>query len=150
MQKKSGWVEKRQHERVLATLKMEYQIVRGPEAEKLLGHENYKLTKKEHLPELSEKSSLYRAVTKDISLGGLSIVSQQHLQKGALLEISLHLPNYKSILKFLAEIRHVETTVEMGRTLFHAGIHTLAIHKGDVDLIGKYLIDQKEKGGLAT
>jgi len=150
MQKKSGWVEKRQHERVLATLKMEYQIVSGPEAEKLLGHENYKLTKKEHLPELSEKSSLYRAVTKDISLGGLSIVSQQPLQKGALLEISLHLPNYKSILKFLAEIRHVETTVEMGRTLFHAGIHTLAIHKGDVDLIGKYLIDQKEKGGLAT
>jgi hypothetical protein len=146
---KSGWVEKRQHERVLATLKMEYQVVSGPEAQKLLGHENYKLTQKQHLPELSEKSSLYRAVTKDISLGGLSIVSQQPLQKGNLMEISLHLPNYKTKLKFLAEIMHVESTVEMGRTIFHAGIRTLAIHKGDVDRIGDYLIDQKKTGGLA-
>jgi hypothetical protein len=145
----SGWVEKRQFERVLATLKMEYQIVTGPESQKLLSHENYSQTTVDHLPKLSEKSSLYRAVTKDISLGGLALISQQPLQKGTLLEVSLHLPNYKTKLKFLAQIMHVETTVEMGRTLFNAGIRTLAIHKGDVDRIAEYLIDQKNTGGLA-
>jgi hypothetical protein len=146
----SGWVEKRRHERVLATLKMEYQLVSGPQAQKLLDQENYKLTQTEHLPELSEKSPLYRAVTRDISLGGLSLVTQQPLVQGAILEISLHLPNYKTTLKFLARIMHVESSVEMGRTLFHAGIRTLAIHKGDVERIGDFLIDQKNWEEPAT
>ncbi len=147
MDKKSGWVEKRRFERVLATLKMEYSIVEGREAQKLLSHENYSQTTVDHLPKLSEKSSLYKAVTKDISMGGLALVSQNPLKVGTVLEVALHLPNYKASLKFLAEIRHVETTMEMGKTLFQAGIQTLAIHKGDVDLIAEYLIDQKKAQG---
>jgi hypothetical protein len=35
----------------------------------------------------------------------------------------------------------------MGRTLFHAGIQTLAIHKGDVERIADYLIKQKKAEG---
>jgi c-di-GMP-binding flagellar brake protein YcgR len=147
---KSGWVEKRRQERVLATLKMEYRIVNGSEAKALLEKDSYRQTRAEHLPELSEKSPLCRAVTKDISLGGLALVSQQPLEKGALLEVSLQLPNYQTVLKFLAEIRHVQTTVELGRNLFHAGIRTLAIHQGDVERIGKYLIERKKKGGGGT
>lgn len=147
MDQKSGWVEKRQHERVLATLKMEYRIVSGTDAQLLLSQENYSHTTTNQLIELSDKSSLYRAVTKDISMGGLSLVSQQPLRAGMMLEISLHLPNYESILKFLAEIRHVETTTEMGKTLYNAGIQTLAIHKGDMQKIADYLIEQKKQNG---
>lgn len=143
MDKRSGWAEKRQHERVLATLKMEYQVVSGPEAQKLLSQANYNETTVERLPQLSERSSLYRAVTKDISTGGLALVTQNTLKSGMLLEVSLSLPNYNVNLKFLAEIRHVETTVEMGKTLYHAGIRTLAIHKGDVERIANYLRDPK-------
>lgn len=144
---KSGWAEKRQHERIVATLKMDYRVMMGPEAQKLLTQEQYRQTTLDHLPELSQRSSLYNAVTKDISLGGLSLVSQQPLAPGSVLEVSLHLPNYKTVLKFLAEIRHVSTTQEMGRTLFHAGIRTLAIHKGDVEKIGDYLLKQKNNSG---
>ncbi|HVZ81474.1 MAG TPA: PilZ domain-containing protein [bacterium] len=143
MDKRSGWAEKRQHERVVATLKMEYHIVSGPDAQRLLSQADYSQTTVDQLPKLSERSSLYRAVTKDISMGGLALVSQNTLKPGMLLEVSLHLPNYKVDLKFLAEIRHVETTVEMGKTLHHAGIRTLAIHKGDVDRIAHYLTDPK-------
>ena len=143
MEKKSGWVEKRKFERVVATLKMEYQIVSGPEAKKLLSHEHYQQTTVDQLPELSQKSSVYQAVTKDISAGGLALMSQQPLQKGMLLEVSLHLPHYKTILKFLAEIRHVQTLVEMGRTLFQAGIQIMAINKADVERISDYVASQK-------
>jgi len=146
---RSGWVEKRQHERILATLKMDYRVVGGPEVSKMLTQEPYRQTTSDHLPELAERSSLYRAVTKDISLGGLSLVSQQPLQAGMVLEVALHLPNFKTVLKFLAEIRHVSTTVEMGRNLFHAGIRTMAIHKGDVERIADYLIQQKKTGIMA-
>lgn len=147
MDKKSGWVEKRQHERVVATLKMDYRVVGGPDIQKLMANEQYRGTTVDHLPELSERSSLYKAVTKDISLGGLAVVSQQPLQKGTILEISLQLPNFKTVLKFLAEAMHVTTSVEMGKTLFHAGLRTMAIHKGDVDRIAEYLIEQKKKEG---
>jgi len=150
MSKKTGWVEKRQYERIMATLRVEYQIVSGPETQKLLSHENYRQTTVDHLPELSEKSSLYRAVTKDISLGGLSLVSQQPFEAGTVLEVSLHLPNFSNILKFLAEIRHVETTMEMGKVLYHAGLKTLAIHKGDVNNIAQYLIEQQKTGGASS
>jgi hypothetical protein len=143
MDKKSGWAEKRQHERVLATLKMKYQIVSGAESEKLLSHSNYSQTTVDHLPQLSEKSSLYRAVTKDISMGGLALVTQNPLKAGMVLEVSLRLPNYNVDLKFLAETRHITTTTEMGKTLYHAGIRTLAIHKGDVEKIANYLNDPK-------
>ena len=147
MTKKSGWVEKRQHERILATLKMEFQVVGGPAVQKLLNHEHYASTTVNHLPELAERSSLYRAVTRDVSLGGLALVSQQALHKGSILEVSLHLPNFKSVLKFLAEIMHVSTTEEMGKTLFHAGVRTLAINKEDVNKIAEYLIEQKKAPG---
>lgn len=145
MDKKSGWVEKRKFERIVATLKMEYQIVSGPETKKLLAHEHYQETTVDHLPKLSQKSSLYEAVTKDISMGGLALVSQQALQAGMVLEVSLHLPNFKTILKFLAEIRHVQTTVEMGRTLFQAGIQIMAINKADVEKMEDYLLAQKSQ-----
>ena len=143
MDKRSGWAEKRQHERVVATLKMEYQVVSGPDAQRLLSQTNYNQTTVDQLPELSQKSSLYRAVTKDISMGGLALVTQNPLKAGMILEVGLNLPNYNVNLKFLAEIRHVETTVEMGKTLYHAGIRTLAIHKGDVERIANYLTDPK-------
>lgn len=141
---KTGWVEKRQHERVLATLKVEFRMIDSELAKKLLAHDHYRQTTAEHLPELSLKSPLYKAVTKDVSLGGLLLVSQQALAVGTQVEVSLHLPNYKTSLNFLAQITRVETTVEMGRNLYHAGMKTLAIHKGDVDRIGKYLLDQKK------
>lgn len=143
MDRKTGWAEKRQHERVLATLKMEYQVVTGPETQRLLAHSNYNETLVEHLPELSQRSSLYKAVTKDISMGGLALVTQNPLRSGMVLEVGLRLPSYNVDLKFLAEIRHVETTTEMGKTLYHAGIRTLAIHKGDVERIAHYLRDPK-------
>jgi c-di-GMP-binding flagellar brake protein YcgR len=145
MDNKSGWVEKRQHERIVATLKVDFHVIHSDEAKKLLENERYRNTTAEQLPELSQKSNLYKAVTKDISLGGLALVSQEILSKGMLLEVNLQLPSYHTTLKFIAEVMHVETFEEMGKTLFTAGMKTLAISKDDVQHIADYLIKQKKE-----
>ena len=146
MDEKSGWVEKRQHERIVATLKVNFHVIRSDEAQRLLENERYKSTTAELLPELSQKSNLYKAVTKDISLGGLALVSQEPLSRGMLLEINLQLPSYHTSLKFLAKVMHTETFEEMGKTLYTAGMQTLAISKDDVQKIADYLVKQnKEK-----
>jgi hypothetical protein len=144
MDDKSGWVEKRQHERIVATLKVNFHVIRSDEAKKLLENDRYRNTTAEQLPELSLKSNLYKAVTKDISLGGLALVSQEVLSRGMLLEVNLQLPSYKTSLKFLAEVMHVETFEEMGKTLFTAGMKTMAISKDDVQRIADYLIKQNK------
>lgn len=147
MEAKSGWMEKRKHERVLATLKVNYMMMNAEETKKLLKQDRYKSTMAEHLPELSQKSSLYKAVTRDISICGLAMVSQHPLPTGSTVEVDMSLPNYPVSLKFLAEVRHVEKTLEMGRNVFTAGMKIVAISKEDVKRIEEYLIKQKK--GLA-
>ena len=147
MKTKSGWVEKRRQEKVLATMKVDYRVIHSDEAKKLLANDRYRDTTADQLPELSQKSSLYKAVTKDISTGSLTLVSQQSLTNGTLMEVTIHLPNYHTSLKFIAEIMHAETSEEMGMTIFNAGMKILAISKEDVQHIANYLIDQKKGKG---
>ncbi|HVM31985.1 MAG TPA: PilZ domain-containing protein, partial [bacterium] len=99
----------------------------------------------EQLPGLSQVSPLYEAVTKDISLGGLSVVSDQMLPRGTVVEIGLTLPNYQTTLNFLAEIVHAEPFTEMGRSMQRSGVKTLAINKEDVTRMEKYLIEKMRK-----
>jgi hypothetical protein len=144
MEAKSGWMEKRQHERVLATLKVNYLMINPEETKKLLKQERYRATTADHLPELSKNSPLYKAVTRDISICGLAMHTQHPLSKGSAVEVNMNLPNYPVTLKFLAEVRHVEKSVEMGRTIYSAGMRIMAISKEDVKRIEDYLIKQKQ------
>jgi hypothetical protein len=143
MDKKTGWIEKRQFERIVATLKVDYRMVDSKDSKKALEHDHYKLTKAEHLPELARKSPLYHAVTKDISMGGLAILGEQPFPMGAVVEVSLHLPKYKSVLKFMTQVCRTESFVEMGRTIHRAGLQTLAINQADLDRIEKFILSQK-------
>ncbi len=142
---KTGWVEKRQHERVVATIKISYRVIEEKYAKAVLSQESYRSTTAEQLPGLSQVSPIYEAVTKDISLGGLSVVSDQLLPKGTVVEVGLTLPNYQTTLKFLAEIVHAEPFTEMGRTLQRSGVRTLAINKEDVTRMEKFLIEKMRK-----
>jgi hypothetical protein len=145
MATKSGWVEKRQFERVVATLKADYRLVDPKDSKKILENTNYKNTTVDQLPELSKTSSLYHAVTKDISMGGLALVGEQPFPMGGVVEIGLHLPKYKSVLKFLAEVVHTESFKEMGRVIHRAGVRTMAINQEDLEKINQYLISQMSK-----
>jgi len=140
MGEKTGWIEKRQFERIVATLKIDY---RRMDSMKALEHDHYKKSKTEHISEKAHRSPLYHAVTKDISMGGLSILGQEPFNVGDLVEISLHLPKYKSVLKFMSQVRRTESFIELGRTIHRAGLQTLAINQADLDRIEKYILAQK-------
>jgi hypothetical protein len=142
---KKGWVEKRQHERVVATVKVEYRLVDDKDSKKVLENVDYKNTTVEQMPALSHKSSLYHAVTKDISLGGLALLGDNEFPIGAVVEIGLHLPRYESVLKFLAKVVRTESFIEMGRTIHRAGVQTIAINRDDLNKIEKYIIALAKK-----
>ena len=140
---KTGWMEKRQYERVVATLKIDYRLVDAKDSKKALEHAHYKQTTVDHLPELSKKSPLHHAVTKDISMGGLALLGTEPFAMGTIVEIGLHLPKYKTTLKFLTKVVRAETFIEMGRTIHRAGVQTLAINQEDLNRIQKYLLSQR-------
>ena len=136
-----GWVEKRQHQRVVATVKVDYRLVDAKDSKKVLDDVDYKNTTVDQMPALEHKSVLYHAVTKDISLGGLALLGDREFPIGAVVEIGLHLPRYEAILKFLAKVVRTESFIEMGRTIHRAGVQTIAINREDLDKIEKYIID---------
>ncbi len=147
MSMKTGWVEKRLHERVVATLKVDYRLVDPKESKKILNHIHYSQTTMDRMPELAKMSSLYHAVTRDISVGGLALVSEQPFAEGLLVEIGLYLPQYKSVLKFLAKVVHTDKFTELGRNIYRAGVQTLAINQEDLNRIETYLFKLKLQSG---
>src|SRR6185295_5661392 len=136
---KNGWMEKRQHERVVATLKIEYRMFVEGDAKKILKGASYKETTVDQLASLSKNSTLYHAVTRDISLGGMALIGEHPFPIGAVVEVGLHLPHYKTVLKFAAEIVRSDSFVEMQRTMHRAGLKILAINRADMDHITRFL-----------
>ena len=89
---KSGWMEKRQFERISATVKITFRIVSKEEVVTMLNHPHYKDSRADQLPELAEKSTVFHAVTRDVSLGGMAVVGDQPFPEGSAVAIHLHLP----------------------------------------------------------
>ena len=144
---KSGWVEKRQHERVLTSLKVEYRLIEG-NAKKALKHENYSGTSLEQVLSMAPRSPVHQAVTKDLSVGGMALVGEQGFPVGAIVEVGLQLPHYKTQLKFVAEVMRSENFTEMQRTYFRSGLKILAINKADIDHISRFLHIKKLQSEL--
>ncbi len=141
---KTAWMEKKLKDRVIATLKVDYRLVDPKDSKKILGHSHYKATTMEIMAGASEKSSLWHAAARDISTGGLSLLAYEPISKGSLAEVGLHLPQYHAVLKFLAQVNHVENFTEMGRVIHHADLRPLAVNKGDLEKIEAFLIRQME------
>lgn len=144
---KTGWVEKRKHERVESALKVEYRLVEG-DAKKVLKHSSYSKSTIDQVSELARNSHVHHAVTRDLSIGGMALVGDQAFPMGAVVEVGLHLPHYKATLKFVAEIVRSESFNEMQRTLHRAGLKILAINQEDIDHIGRFLKIKKLQNEL--
>lgn len=140
----TGWMEKRQFERIDASIKVTYCLIPKSDLVKILSDSEYRESSADHLPELSKKSAIVHAVTRDISMGGLSLVGQQAFPDDSALEIHLYLPGYPVPLTLLAEV--VRAEAESSGTAgdsFRAGIKILAINRKDVVRLDKYLLAEK-------
>jgi hypothetical protein len=140
----SGWMEKRQFERIDASVKVTYSLIPKTDLVTSLSNPNYRESTTDHLPELSKKSAIVHAVTRDISIGGMSLVGQDPFPPDTALEIHLYLPTYPVPLTLLAEVIRIqaESSGSTGST-YRAGIKILAINRQDVNRLDKYLLAEK-------
>lgn len=141
---KTGWMEKRQFERIAATVKVTFRLVTKEEVVLMLNHPNYRDSTADQLPELAEKSTVFHAVTRDISLGGMAVVGEQPFPEGSAVAIHLHLPGYPNPVTLMAEVIRSQ---EVGgiHSQYRAGIKILAINRADVVRMEKYLLVEKLK-----
>ncbi len=140
----TGWMEKRQFERIDASVKVTYCLIPKADLLSTLSNPSYRESTTDQLPELSKKSAIVHAVTRDISMGGMSLVGQVAFPPDMALEIHLYLPNYPAPITLIAEVirADAESSGSNGST-FRAGLKILAINKQDVIRLDKYLLAEK-------
>jgi c-di-GMP-binding flagellar brake protein YcgR len=140
----TGWMEKRQFERIDATIKVTYCLVPKADLLKILSDPAYRESSTDHLPELSKKSAVFHAVTRDISMGGMSLVGQQEFPGDSALEIHLYLPGFPTPITLIAEVVRTQTESSASNGTTHrAGIKILAVNRGDVVRLDKFLLAEK-------
>lgn len=141
---RTGWMEKRQFERIDASIKVTYCLVPKTELVKILSDPAYRESSADHLPELSKKSVTMHAVTRDLSMGGMSLVGQEAFPEDSALEIHLYLPGYPAPITLIAEVvRALSESSGSNGSTFRAGIKILAINRQDVMRLDKFLLAEK-------
>ncbi len=140
----TGWMEKRQFERIDASVKVTYCLIPKADLVNTLSNPAYRESTTDMLPELSKKSAIVHAVTRDISMGGMSLVGQMAFPDDMALEIHLYLPNFPAPITLIAEV--IRATMEnagSNGSTFRAGLKILAINKKDVIRLDKFLLAEK-------
>lgn len=140
---RSGWVEKHENDKVVATLKAHYRVIHSPEHKIIVVHDYYAETTEKDLQKKAKETGFYRAVYKDLFLSELVLLTQSTTYARSLMEIMLHFPNYQSELMFLAWITKVETINELGRTIYHAHLKSVAVNQRTVDKMIHALTQKK-------
>ncbi|HVM32067.1 MAG TPA: PilZ domain-containing protein [bacterium] len=141
---RTGWMEKRQQERIDASIKVSYHLVPKEGLLEVMNQPAYRDSTADHLPELSKKSSVIHAVTQDVSMGGLSLVGQDPFPVSSALEVHLYLPAYPSPVTLLAEVMRSSPFASGVNGQSHrAGLKILAINRKDVIRIEKFLLEEK-------
>jgi len=136
----TGWLEKRQHERVTATLKASYERLGSDHALELRNHPDYLST-----PNAggfwNDLASL-AGTTRDVSQGGLALLGPDPFRVGEHLLVKLELPQVKGAVTCLAEVRWADEFEEMHRKVYRAGLKFSSLLREDVLRLDAYL-----KGG---
>ena len=125
----SGWVEKHEDGKVLATLRAHYRVVNAPENAQILAHEYYTQTTEKDFVKKAEEAKFYKAIYKDLFRTHLSLLTQSMPYSGALMEINLQFPNYRSELMFTAHVTRVDSDNELGRDIYHAHLKVIAVNQ---------------------
>ena len=142
-----GWMEQRKFERVAASLKISYRILEEAEQNGILDQSRYNQTTAEQLPHLSQKFHVYHAITRDISMGGMSISGEKPFAEGQNVEIYLQLPQYNVTLTLLSVVMRASSFFQTGKTMYSAGVKLLALNREDVARLERFLLAEKLRQG---
>ncbi len=142
-----GWMEQRKFERVAASLKISYRLLEEGEQNGILDLPRYSQTTAEQLPHLSQKFHVYHAITRDISMGGMSISGEKPFTEGGHVEIYLQLPQYNVQLTLLSVVMRASSFFQTGKTMYSAGVKLLALNREDVARLERFLLAEKLRQG---
>jgi hypothetical protein len=140
-------MERRLYERIDATIRVTYRSVPKSEWKALLLDPSYRDTTSDRLPELAKQSRVVGAVTRDLSVGGMSLSGSERFPLGDAVAVFLYIPDAPSPVTIVAEVVRSDSTGGTGDGAFRAGLKILAINREDVVRLEKYLLSQKLKNG---
>jgi hypothetical protein len=132
-------IDKRNQPRVSTVLRADAIILSGREREDILCGNGYPDLDHECPALSSPRSGHLSCLTRDISLSGLGLLvaGLTELEPGACLELDLHLPGERRVVKFLADVVWLYT--EPGRDFPMAGLRFAAIEDEGLRRLKGYL-----------
>jgi hypothetical protein len=139
----TGWVEKREEERVAATIRAYYRIASPAETKTIVSNADYANTTEAHLARQADTASFFRAIHRDIFRSDLTLLSQSTLATGMRLEVTLQFPSNGTELTFLAQVSKVNVMNEWNKDVFHGKLKTLAISQKSLGLMILHLKGKK-------
>ena len=142
---KTGWMERRLFMRVSASVRVAYRRVPKAELLRLLADPSYKDTTSDRLPDLAKSSSVVHAMTRDLSMGGMSLTGSEEFPMGDAVAVYLYRPDTPTPVTVVAEVTRSDRSGAGGEEAFRAGLKILAVNREDVVRIEKYLLAQKLK-----
>ncbi len=129
----------------MASVKVSYQIVGKDELVKVLTQAAYKDSTVADLPDLARRSTVFHAVTRDLTPTGMSIVTQEPVSPGTAVTVQLVLASTPTPVTLLAEVTEVGKSEGLKGTSYRAAVKILAINREDVVRIEKHLLVDKLK-----
>ena len=139
----TGWVEKREDGKVIATIRAHYRVVNSREENKIHSHEYYLQTTEKHFEKKAGEAMFYKAIYKDIFRSRLSLLTQSAIYTGALIEVMLHFPHHQSELMFTAQVANVDSDNELGRDVYHAHLKVIAVNQRSITKMIHAIADKK-------
>ncbi len=85
-------------------------------------------------------SDRIRAITRDLSMDGISFVSGSRLQPGDLLKLEIFLPSHPKALHLEGKVIWTSPVKQMGREMLETGVKLFNMSKADENSFVQYIM----------
>ncbi|HJT24972.1 MAG TPA: PilZ domain-containing protein [bacterium] len=125
MSLKTGWIEKRWHERKKATWDVTYQVIGSEEAVSLCRECHSSISSVLE----REQDSKIHAITHDFAVSGLAVIGNQTFHTGTKLLLYIHHPSRRPSLVMVAEVVHSAAEPFSSDHLYRSGMKILGVQE---------------------
>jgi hypothetical protein len=137
-----AWAERRKFNRVAVSLEVSYLILEErPPKEPDSSFSDHPAA--DSLLPLTRRFKSGQTVIRDISEGGLLIMSEEPFVTGERLKLSVQLPQASDPITILAEVRSCRSSFKPGKTTYKAGLRILDLDLEEMVHLLDYLFSQR-------
>jgi hypothetical protein len=129
---KKGWIENRRGEREKTTTLVDYRIIPSNMRTAMQDDANYSKTHVKGSEMSATVAHLFQVTPDQLMHHAVLFCTQDPLQDGWWLELSLKVPKWEERVRFLVQVMSVRPENEMKEVIFTANLQVFAAHKGDL------------------